>query len=92
MKERNIVAVNSVPNVYCKDFEDNSGALELAKAPRMRPRTKYINIVYHHFREHVRIRVIQLFIISSGNQLADIFSKPLPRDLFLKFRKYIMGW
>jgi hypothetical protein len=39
------------PRIYCKAFEDNSGALEMAKTPKMRPRTKHINIKYHHFRE-----------------------------------------
>ena len=30
LKERKITTISSVPKVYCKDFEDNSGALELA--------------------------------------------------------------
>jgi hypothetical protein len=35
-------------------FDDNSGALESAKkASRMRPRTKYLNLAYHHFGHHV---------------------------------------
>ena len=92
MKENNFPPVSTVPTVYCKAFEDNSGALELAKTPRLRPRTKHINIVYHHFREHVRKRIIQLFPISTTNQLADIFTKPLSSPLFVKFRKDIMGW
>ena len=92
MKERNIATVSSVPTVFCKAFEDNSGALELAKSPKMRPRTKHLNLVYHHFREHVRTRIIQLFPISTNFQLADIYTKPLPKELFIKFRKSIMGW
>jgi len=35
------------PTVYCRDFEDNSGALEIAKVPKTRPRTKHINIKNH---------------------------------------------
>ena len=34
-------------------FEDKNGAIELAKAPKMRPRTKNISIKYHHFRSCV---------------------------------------
>jgi len=30
------------PTVYCKLFEDNIEALEIAKVPKMRPRTKHI--------------------------------------------------
>ena len=41
-------------DVFCHAFEDDSGALEIAKLPKMHPRTKHINICYHHFRERVR--------------------------------------
>ena len=92
MKERNISTVSSAPTVFCKAFEDNSGALELAKSPKMRPRTKHLHLVYHHFREHVCKRIVQLFPISTNFQLAVISTKPLPKELFIKFRKSIMGW
>jgi hypothetical protein len=51
----------TVPKVYCKAFEDNSGALELAKAPKMRPRTKHINLVFHHFRDYVRRGLVVIY-------------------------------
>ena len=35
MRERNIEIVNAQPYIYCKVFEDNSGALELARLPRL---------------------------------------------------------
>ena len=92
LQEKNIHTISSVPTVFCKAFEDNSGALEIAKTPKMRPRTKHLNLVYHHFREHVRMRIIQLFPISTNFQLADTFTKPLPQKLFENFRKSIMGW
>ena len=91
-KERKITTISSVPKVYCQAFEDNSGALELARSPKLRPRTKHINNTYHHFREYVRNRLIQLFPIGTEFQVADIFTKPLSKDLFVKFRKDIMGW
>ena len=46
----------------------------------MKPRTKHINISYHRFREQIRLRTVQLFPISTKDQLADINTKPLPRD------------
>ena len=92
MKTNNISTISTAPTVFCKVFEDNSGALEVAKSPKLTPRTKHFNLRYHHFRESVRLRIIQLFPISTVNQLADIYTKPLPRDIFIKFRKQIMGW
>ena len=44
------------PSVKCKVVEDNNGAIELDKAPKIRPCTKYIALKYHHFREHVSER------------------------------------
>ena len=92
MKSNNISTISTAPTVFCKAFDDNSGALELAKSPKLTPRTKHINLTYHHFREAVRLRIIQLFSISTVNQLPDIYTKPLPRELFIKFRKIIMRW
>jgi hypothetical protein len=42
-----------LPEIKCKVFEDNVGAYELAKALKIRPRTKHIGIHYHHFCEHI---------------------------------------
>ena len=92
LQQKNIPTVSLVPTIFCKAFEDNSGALEIAKTPKMRPRTKHLNLVYHHFREHVRMRIIQLFQISADFQLADTFTKPLPQKLFERFKLSIMGW
>jgi hypothetical protein len=50
----NIIGIGDIiPELHCKMFEDNSGAVEVASAkhPKMRPRTKHINNKYHHFRE-----------------------------------------
>ena len=80
------------PEVHCKAFEDNSGALEIAKEYKIRPRTKHINIRYHHFREHVARGEISIHAISTQDQIADIFTKPLAVDLFEKHRRSIMGW
>jgi hypothetical protein len=88
--EHGFKILSSAPRVYCKAFEDNSGALELARLPKIRPRTKHINIKYHHFREHVRLGLIKIFPISTENQLADIFTKPLAQNLFLKLRKALL--
>jgi hypothetical protein len=92
MKRKWIDVYTTSPRIYCKAFEDNSGALELAQTPKIRPRTKHINVIYHHFREYVRDGSIQLYAISSVKQLADICTKPLAQNVFLPLRKSIMGW
>ncbi len=42
--------IKNQPILQCKVFEDNAGAIELAKLPKLRPRTKHMAIQYHHFR------------------------------------------
>ena len=89
-KQHGFKVISSQPRVYCRAYEDNSGALELARLPKLRPRTKHINIKYHHFREHVRNGLIKIYPISTHDQIADIFTKPLPQNQFLKLRKVLL--
>ena len=92
MREYGIKDINDIAEVYCKCFEDNTGALELATVPKLRPRTKHINIVYHHFREHVRKKKVKINRIDTEDQIADIFTKPLAQNLFVKHRMKLLGW
>ena len=77
------VQINSLPpKIHCTVFEDNSGALELARLPKMRPRMKHINQSFHHFREYVECQEIQVQATPTEEQLADILMKPLPENSF----------
>ena len=80
------------PHVKCTLFEDNNGALELAKAPKYRPRTKHIALKYHHFRDHVKRGLVKIFPIDTKEQLADIFTKPLDQQTFEYLRNLLLGW
>jgi hypothetical protein len=53
IREQNFKVVCIKPCVYCKVFEDNARALEATRLPKLRPRTKHINVCYHHFCKHV---------------------------------------
>ena len=79
-------------NMYSSIFEDNNGALQLARAPRMTPRTKHYSIKYHFFREYVTNGDLKLFKVESANQKADIFTKGLVQAIFEVIRKLLMGW
>ena len=91
MRERNFQVICTAPHVYCKVFEDNSGALELARLPKLRPRTKHINVCYHHFREHVRSRKIKIFPIGTKDQIADTLTKALAQNSFCQHRQAMCG-
>ncbi len=91
MRERDYQVICTEPHVYCKVFEDNSGALELARLPKHRPRTKHINVCYHHFREHVRKGLIKIFPIDTKDQIADALTKALAQNDFQRHRRYMCG-
>ena len=80
------------PSVKCKVFEDDNGAIKLAKAPKIRPLTKHIALKFHHFREHVRKGLIKINLIDTLEQEEDIFTKALLFPRFNDLRKNIMGW
>ena len=92
MKDFGFDIGNTQPKIHCRVFEDNSGALELAKSPRMRPRTKYINIKYHHFRSYVADGSITIHKIDTADQVADYLTKALSPTLLQKHRLKVQGW
>ena len=77
--QRGVPITTKAPTVYCRAFEDNTGAYEMATTPKMRLRTRHINVKYHHFRHHVRnsskfresIRRNRLLIYSPNNVPSD---------------------
>jgi ferredoxin-like protein FixX len=80
------------PDVKCKAFKDNDGAYEMAMVPKLCPRTKHINIKYHHFQDAVECGNITIHKIDTKEQQADIFTKPLIESIFIYLRKLIKGW
>ena len=67
-------------------FCDNTSAINISKNPVMHSKTKYIVIKYHFVRELVQDKEIRLEYVHSKEQIADIFTKPLPKDAFLYLR------
>ena len=92
MKKEGVPISSSNGHIYCRIFEDNSGALEMAKVHKYRPRTKHINVKYHHFRDYVSRGDVKLYPIHTTRQPADILTKPVPVQLLRRHRLQIMGW
>ena len=80
------------PKVTCRTFEDNTACIEVAKEPKLRPRTKHLAARLFHFRQHVTNGDITIEHIASSDQIADMLTKALPRDQFQNLRKQFMGW
>jgi hypothetical protein len=58
----------------------------MANNPVKHSCTKHINIRYHFLRDHQQKGDIEIAYVSTHNQLADIFTKPLNEKTFSKLR------
>ncbi|KAK9217771.1 hypothetical protein WN943_006399 [Citrus x changshan-huyou] len=65
---------------------DNTSAINLSKNPIQHSRTKHIEIRHHFLRDHVQKGDVVIKFVSTENQLADIFTKPLSEEHFIKIR------
>ncbi|GKD29590.1 hypothetical protein Tco_1240368, partial [Tanacetum coccineum] len=70
-------AYNHVP-LYC----DNKSAIALCCNNVQHSRSKHIDIRHHFIREQVENGVVELYFVRTEYQLADIFTKALPRERF----------
>ena len=77
------ISQSQSPIVWC----DNIGATYLSANPVFHARTKHIEVDYHFVRERVSQKQLQIKFISSKDQLADIFTKPLPLPQFEHCRR-----
>jgi histone deacetylase 1/2 len=65
---------------------DNLGATYLSANPIFHARTKHIEIDFHFVRERVAQKLLEVRFISTGDQLADGFTKALPVVKLKNFR------
>ncbi|GJS19865.1 retrovirus-related pol polyprotein from transposon TNT 1-94 [Tanacetum coccineum] len=70
-------AFNKIP-LYC----DNRSAIALCCNNVQHSRSKHIDIRHHFIREQVEKGVVELYFVTTDYQLANIFTKALPRERF----------
>ncbi|XP_017431953.2 uncharacterized mitochondrial protein AtMg00810-like [Vigna angularis] len=68
---------------------DNKSAINLAKHPTSHGRSKHIETRFHYIREQVSNERLEIVDCRSEDQLADILTKALKGEHFLKLRKQI---
>ncbi|GAA0169316.1 transmembrane signal receptor [Lithospermum erythrorhizon] len=66
---------------------DNSSTIKLSKNPVMHGRCKHIDVRYHFLRDMVKEGTITLSYCRSEDQVADVMTKALKVETFLKQRK-----
>ncbi|GKC13101.1 hypothetical protein Tco_1009883 [Tanacetum coccineum] len=68
---------NNIPLYY-----DNKSAIALCYNNVQHSRSKHIDVRYHFIKEQVENGVVELYFVRTEYQLANIFTKALPRERF----------
>lgn len=66
--------------------------VEIARVPKLRPRTRHINVIYHHFRNEVANKRLLVLPIATTHQQADFLTKACDRTTFERHRRSVLGW
>ncbi|GJR41525.1 hypothetical protein Tco_1309628, partial [Tanacetum coccineum] len=68
---------NRIP-MYC----DSKSAIAISCNPVQHSKTKHIDIRYHFIKEHVEKGTVEIYFVGTEYQLADLFTKALPKERF----------
>ena len=68
-------------NKACQLFADHAGNFK---------RTKHIDVRYHLIRERIQQGNVNVDYIPTSKNVADIFTKALPREIFFEFRVMLL--
>nr|KYP43675.1 Retrovirus-related Pol polyprotein from transposon TNT 1-94 [Cajanus cajan] len=72
-----------------KIFCDNNLAIKLSKNPVLYGRSKHIDVKIYFLRDLSNDGAIKLIYCQSEDQVADIFTKALKRESFMKHRRFL---
>jgi hypothetical protein len=92
LRRKQFTVFHPTPKITCRTFEDNQSCIEIATNHKTRPRTKHLSVRLHHFRSFVISKAVTIEHISTKEQIADMFTKPLARVQFCKLRNRLMCW
>ena len=68
---------------------DNQGAIQLSNNNKFHACTKHINVRYHFIHEALENKLLEIKYVPTDENIVDIFTKPLSRLLFKKFREML---
>jgi len=80
-------------NLKCKEptkvYEDNKGAVIIAKNGNFMKNSEHIEVQYHYVHENYLNGTINVVEVKTENNMADIFTKALDKRTFEKFREML---
>ena len=85
---RNFINDLRIPGVHIDTvplYIDNNSALKLTRNPEFHSRSKHIDVKHHFIREKVGDGIINTLRVETSDNLADIFTKGLPKPMHTNF-------
>ncbi|GJT85507.1 retrovirus-related pol polyprotein from transposon TNT 1-94 [Tanacetum coccineum] len=76
-KKQDCTAMSTVEAKYV-----SLSAIAISCNPVQHSKTKHIDIRYHFIKEHVEKGIVELYFVEIEYQLADLFTKALPKERF----------
>ena len=76
------IKINGSCNIFC----DNQSTIRVAHNPVQHDRMKYVSIDRHYIKEILEHNNIRIRYIQSAEQRANILTKGLPKEHFMKLR------
>ena len=67
-------------------FCDNTSTITSSTSDKDHQRTRHIDIRYHMIKDHIKNGNTKIEYVNTEDQLADMLTKPLQKDSFLRFR------
>jgi hypothetical protein len=69
---------------------DNQSAIKLIESGQVTRRTKHIDVGYHYINEQLKGKLLSIKHCNTEAQVADILTKPLIPEKFVKFRDIML--
>jgi hypothetical protein len=72
-------------------FEDNKATIDISRNPCLHEKQKHVDVKYHYVRECVLERRIQVQYLRTDLMLADILTKAVQNNVWLRLISQVMG-
>ena len=76
--------------ISCNIFEDNQSVIKIVENNDNNKRLKHMDIKYHWLMDNINKGFVNINYVKTNCNIADMFTKPLGKQLFIKLRDLIL--
>ncbi len=91
MATNNLLVELNYPQHNVPLYEDNEACIKIALQESSKHKTKHVENKIHYIRYLIQKKIVDIIKINTQIQLADMFTKALGREVFLRHRDVLLG-